>query len=387
MAHFRAAESALRRYEFTEALREFESSLRVWPNSVPTRLKAARTARRADQLERAEEHLAACEKDGITPETALERFLLSAQRGELSEIEGTLSHMADEKHPETVLIWEAVAKGCMQVHRDRQAIHLWSLVVKMNPDLPDAHFWLGTQLERARFMIDAIPGYQRAVELAPQRPLYRVALANALIGFKKPSEAWPHFQELLRQSPHDPGVLLGAARCQNALGQLSAAQAYLDTLLRDFPDHADGWAERGRVCRDQGNGDEALRCLRKAFALAPNNHKIGYTLLTELRAEKKTEEANALSEKIERMTRDGQRLDELNAQLRKVQRSAPLRCEIGTIYMNHRQEAEAVRWLRGALQDDPDYKPAHEALVDYYERIGHPESARYHRQRANIAKP
>ncbi len=382
--HFRAAENALRRHDFQEALSGFGYCLRVWPRSISTRLQAARAARRADQLERAEEYLSECEQAGITADTALERSLLKIQRGDMSE-EGILSQLTANDHPDAVLIWEAGAKGSMQVHRVRAAIHLWKLVVEHEPDYADAHFWLGTQLQDARFVIDAIPSYQRAVQLAPQRMFYRLTLAEALLGFSKPSKAWIQFEELLRQWPDHPGVLFGAARCRYALGQNPAAHEYLDKLLRNFPDHADGWAERGRVYRDQGNRAEAIRCLRKAFELAPNNHKIGYTLLTELRGDKKTAEADALTEKIEQMARDGQRLDELNAQLRKVQRSAPLRYEIGMIYMNSRAEAEAVRWLRGALQDDPNFKPAHAALADYYERTGNADTARYYRERAGTS--
>src|SRR5438132_801788 len=59
--HFRAAEQALHRYDFPEALAHLERCLRVWPNSVATRLQAAQAARRADLLERAEVYLTACE--------------------------------------------------------------------------------------------------------------------------------------------------------------------------------------------------------------------------------------------------------------------------------------------------------------------------------------
>jgi tetratricopeptide (TPR) repeat protein len=382
--HLRAAEKALRRHEFGEALSEFEWSLGVWPRSVSTRLQAARAARRADRLERSGEYLTECEKAGITADTALERSLLDIQRGDMSE-EAILSQLTANNHPDAVLIWEAGAKGSMQVHRVRAAIHLWKLVVEHDPDYADAHFWLGTQLQDARFVIDAIPSYQRAVQLAPGRTIYRLTLAEALLGFSKPSEAWTQFEELLRRWPDHPGVLYGAGRCRYALGHYQAAREYLDTLLSKFPDHADGWAERGRIYRDQGNRTEAIRCLRKAFELAPNNHRIGYTLLAELRGDRKTAEADALAEKIDQMTRDGQRLDELNAQLRKEQRSAPLRHEIGMIYMRSRAEAEAVRWLRGAIQDDPNFKPAHAALAEYYERTGNVDVARYFRERAGTS--
>jgi tetratricopeptide (TPR) repeat protein len=387
MYHLRAAQKAIGRHEFEEALSQFECCLRVWPKDTSIRLQAARAARRSHQMERAEELLSACEKSGITADTALERAMLRTQQGDLAEVEGELNQVANEHHPDTLLIWEAAAKGNMLIHRRELAIHLWGLILKQAPDYPDAHFWTGEQLEEGGFLIDAIPSYQRAVQLAPHRDFYRLALANALLGFSKPSEAWPHYQVLLHQSPDQSAVLFGAARCQHALGQFQAAQDYLDTLLRDYPDHAEGLAERGKIYRDQGNRAEALRCLRRAFALAPNNTRIGNTLLNELRGEKEREEAKLVSARVDRLTRDARRIDELIAQLRKVQRSARMRHEIAVIYLRLGQEMQTARWLQGALQDDPGYQPAHAALADYYERTRNPEAAAFHRQWAGTAKP
>jgi tetratricopeptide (TPR) repeat protein len=382
MYHFRAAQKAVARYEFQEALNEFECCLRVWPRDASLRLQAARAARRAHQLNRAAELLSAFEKQDITSDTALEEMLLRAQQGDLSEVEAELNQVAANNHPDSVLIWEAVAKGCMQVNRRREATHLWYLVIGKAPEHPDAHYWIGEQLEETGFRIDAIPSYQRAVELAPHRDVYRLALANVLLGFRKPSEAWPHYHELLQRSPDQPAVLLGAARCQYALGQFAAAQDYLDTLLRDHSDNAEGLALRGKVYRDQGNRAEAVRCLRKAYALAPNNLNIGSMLLNELRGEKQRGEATELSRKLQHLEVELQRIEELDRQLRKVQRSAKLRCEIGETCLRIGQDAQALRWLNGALQDDPAYKPAHAALARYYERNGQAEVAVFHRQRA-----
>jgi tetratricopeptide (TPR) repeat protein len=370
MMHLRAAEKALQRYEFAKASAEFEYCLRVWPNRTNVRFQAARAARRADQLERADEYLAECEQAGITSDTALERMMLGAQKGDSRDDELELASLVRHGHPDTVLILEAVARGCMRVYRRKDAISLLSALVERVPEHSEALFWLGNQYADEGPIAAALPCYERALQIAPHRTDYRLGLADALVRFSQPSEAWPHFEELLRQSPHDPAVLLGAARCQRDLGQHSAALEHLDVLLSDHPDHAEAWAERGRVYRDQGNHAEAIHCLRRGFELAPFSYRIAFTLLNELRGEKKTGEASALLEKLNRLHAESERLHELMARLNKQPDSAPLRFQIGMIFMRNGLEDEAVRWLKGALRYDPRYQPALDALAEYYKRKG-----------------
>src|SRR5207245_2630205 len=114
---------------------------------------------------------------------------------------------------------------------------------------------------------------------------------DALVQFGQSIEAWPLLEEVLRRTPDDPTVLLVAARCLRAIGQPQLALAYLDTLLRDHPDDAEGWAERGGAWKDQGNSSEALLCLRRAFELDPRSSRLCYLLLTELLAQQMADEA------------------------------------------------------------------------------------------------
>jgi tetratricopeptide (TPR) repeat protein len=383
--HFHAAEKALGRYEFQEALSEFESSLRIWPMSASTRVQAARAARRAGQLERADEYLSACEKSFIPTETKVERAMLRAQQGNLVEVENELRGLLLESHRDSVLILESLAAGCIRLHRRRAAVEWLAQLLEKKPDHPVASFWLGNQLAGAGLLADAVPHYQQVLRLAPQRTDCRLKLAEALVGSSQPSEALRHFEMLQQLTPDDPAVLLGAGRCHRALGQRRQAREFLDTLLRDHPDHAEAWAERGRVCREQGDGTEALRCLRKAFELAPNNQKIGFSLLGELRGQQKKENAEELWKRLQHVLQQVNRIRELTMQLNRPGRNAPARYEIGIFHMKNKEEAEAEGWLLGAVQDDPDYQPAHIALADYYHRIGKTAAATYHRGRASMA--
>jgi tetratricopeptide (TPR) repeat protein len=301
--HFRAADRAMERYEFDEALEEYERCLRVWPNSIPTRLQAARAARRGGRLDVASKHLDVCEQAGVTPQSALEGELLFAQKGRLNNAPA-LMNLVREGHPDTVLILEALVKGLVMTDRLDPAADLANQLLEKAPDSAEGHFWLGSVSELKGHLGNAVAHYRRAVDLAPGRTLYRVGLADALAQYGQPAEAWPMLEELLGQSPDNPIVLLGAARCLRALGQSKSALEHLDTLLQAHPDHAEAWAERGRASKDRGNGGEALRCFRKAFDLEPRNTKLGHPLLTELRAQRKVEEAAALEVRLQELERE-----------------------------------------------------------------------------------
>src|SRR5206468_3522049 len=117
---------------------------------------------------------------------------------------------------------------------------------------PWAYCWRGNLFHMGGSVLRALPEFQRAVELAPRRMAFRLRLAQALVETNQAREAWPHLEEVLAHSPDDPEVQLGAARCLRALTQPGGALEYLDQLLRSHPDHAEGWAERGRVSSDRG---------------------------------------------------------------------------------------------------------------------------------------
>ena len=386
-ARWKAAERALARYDFAEALGEFEGYLRIWPGSVPAHLGAARAARRGDRYESAEEHLAAAEKAGVTPETALENILARVQRGDLDGVERPLRGYLRDGHPEIVLIAEALARGYTVVFRLPDAEAALDTLIERTPDHPAAHFWRGGLRELGGRVSDALPDFRLAVRHDPHRQEYRLRLGQFLIKNARANEAWPHFQELLRLSPDDPAVLLGAARCTRSLDQPSRAMGHLDTLLRDHPDDAGGWAERGLVHGDQGEREAALRCLRKAFDLDPGTHSIGLALCAELQVQGHDREALALRKKLEELKKENGRLAELVHRLAQTPRNAPVRHEMGLICLQSNAKIAALRWFAGALQDDPDYQPTHRALADFYERKGDAVQAQVHRERAGPPGP
>ncbi len=382
--HWRAGQQAMRRYDFPAALEHFERCLRVWPG-LSVRLEAARAARRGNRYDRFEELLNACETDGTTAQTALERELVLAQRGTFKpDVEQALQQLADNDHAEAVSILEALAKGYITSFRLGHAMVALEKLIEHAPEHKWAYFWRGNMQVDNEHLMDAVADFRRAVELDAEIPEFRLRLAMTLVSLGKANDAWPYVAGLLRQVPPPPEILLAAARCQRDFGDRRQALEYLKRLLDEHPEHAEGWAERGRILGNEGDGAESLVCLRRAFQLEPRSYSIGFSLFNELTAQGQHAEAREIWNRIETSKRRDERMKKIQEQLGKDGRNVALRHELATLFLSGNNEATALRLFTSVLQIDPGYKPTHTALADYYRRQGNAEAAAYHRRQAGL---
>jgi tetratricopeptide (TPR) repeat protein len=368
--HWRTGCRALQQDDFAAALAGFRRCLRVWPGSAAVRLRAARAARRGGLLPLAEEHLAACEEHGATDETALERALLDAQRGELHWTARPLLEKVQAGSPDAGLIFEALVRGYFHKRSLGPALNLLDEWLRRDPDAAAAHYWRGrifADLDQGGY---AVRAFRRAVELAPHATTYRVGLAAALAGNGLFEEAFPHLRALLPQVPDDPEVRLGMARCLRAFSRPAEAVAHLDAVLGDHPDNADAWAEKGHAFRDQGDLAGAARCLERAVKQRPWDYTICFALFTVLQEQGRTQEAKAAWEHLERVRRESNRLRELQAQVERGGRGVAASHELGSLFLRLGSEDVGLRWLRAALEEAPDHRPTHALLADYYTRKG-----------------
>src|SRR5439155_26406475 len=110
--HARAADRAIARGDFDDALEHLDVCLAVWPDRASTRFLAARTARRAGRLDEAERHLTRLQSaHGPSEQTTLERALLQVERGDVGRAEGYLRKTVGRDHPDAAIVCEALARG------------------------------------------------------------------------------------------------------------------------------------------------------------------------------------------------------------------------------------------------------------------------------------
>jgi Flp pilus assembly protein TadD len=153
-------------------------------------------------------------------------------------------------------------------------------------------------------------------------------------------------------------------------------------LQEKHADNADALLECARFALRQKRPADAEPLLRRALRLAPGDHEVHYELAGCLSQLGRADEARRHLERHKQIEADLVQLDKaVQAMVKKPGDPGP-RLEAGRICLRNGQVAEGLRWLAGALELDPNHKPTHQALADYYQSVGDAARAEYHRGRA-----
>src|SRR5262249_43832190 len=117
-------------------------SLKIKPENADLHFLMARTSRRASALKEAKHHLDECARlSGSAEDIALERKLLQAQVGELEGVEEPLSTLVTKRHPDTLLILEAMSQGCIESYRLEDAMKCLNQWLELQPKEIQALLW------------------------------------------------------------------------------------------------------------------------------------------------------------------------------------------------------------------------------------------------------
>jgi Tfp pilus assembly protein PilF len=177
-------------------------------------------------------------------------------------------------------------------------------------------------------------------------------------------------------------MLLGLARCRFNQSRLEEAEGLLDDLLARQPDMPAALGERGRLALAQRQPERAESWLRLAATALPHDREIIYNLVRCLERLDKHADAEEHSARLRRIDEDLARMGGLIQQVLKTPNSASLRHDIGVLFLRNGFLEDGVNWLRTALEQDPSYRPAHQALAEHYRRTGKLDAAERHRRAA-----
>jgi predicted Zn-dependent protease len=387
--HWAAAQTAMDRYHSAEALDHLNHFLKIRPDSVPAHLMACRASRRLGNFAEAQEHLEACQdlEDPLSAECDLEGQLLSAAAGHLESVESFLETWMGRHPTEAPLAWEALAEGYLCVYRIPDALRCLALWLERQPDNPQALFLRAKVAWQLGSHKRALPDYKRVVELDPDRADARRRLALCLLETGQFTEALTHLEVLRRRQPDDPELLASLARCQGKLGHFKAAHQTLENLMDRLPDYGLALRTRGQLALWEHQPAEAVTWLRRAVKALPHDYEAQFALTQALQQQGLAAEALAQTQITETLKKRLERMDEIK---RKVMPERPhdpaVHCELGQLLLDLGHADVGRDWLLSALQLDPDYRPAHAALAEYYSSRGNAVRAAEHRQKAQPAK-
>jgi len=381
--HYQSAQRALERHQLKEARAHLESCLQVWPSSFDVHLLAAQTARRLDDYESAERHLARCQelRGGLPEEVVLEQSLIRAQRGGMDSVMPYLRSLMEQNHPSTPLIVDAMVRGYLRAYRFGEAGTLLTLWQKLRPDDVLAYLLMGYVREQIGPEDEAVRNYERVLELEPDSDDARLRVVDLLLDRSLPAQALEHAQHLAQRRPGDPSILVRLARCFFDQGRSQEAEETVDRVLAEDSRYRPALALKGQLALKLGRPAEAERCLREALSMGAGDHHAQFALTRSLREQGKAQEAEAAEARLMVIEADARRIRKIfREDINESPNDPRLRTEVGDILLRAGAEREGVRWLYSALRQRPTYAPAHRALANYFERIGQPERAAPHRR-------
>lgn len=318
---FGAAERALASRNSDAAETHLNRALRAWADE-PSRLLAARVARRAGRYEEAVERLRLYRQeypsgqsfdrelrflrmeqgDPVLIERALNGCLIQDRSADPEELEAALVGGAKRSLAAFTRGETAVGGRAMPfVAKVLQAADLWLRLRPAAADQAQGLVWRGI----ARNCLNDRPGsladFRAALELDPTLPEARLHLALVLT-LTEPEVAAEHLRVLLAQEhPDDIMVRMTLAWLDRNTGRPDEARRLLDDVLAAQPRNAAALLERGSLAHDEGQLDDAERWLSRAFEVSPDNPKVNFALAALLRAKGRAGEAQRYTDRYLRL--------------------------------------------------------------------------------------
>jgi tetratricopeptide (TPR) repeat protein len=382
-SHYRRAEEALAVNQLEEGRRQLNLCLEIWSKDGKAHFLAARTARRLGDSKACERHLDLCKQQGWDArQVRLERTLLRVQRDSPGQDESVLLTLVQAGDADSSYILEALVQGFLKNYQLPKAYECAQLWLRREPDNPRALYWRAMAQKEMLSRTPAIDDLCLAIEADSDFREARLRLGELLLDQGRHDDAVAQYEWLYERDSQNTEVLMGLAQCRVAQGRLDEAQNLLDPLLRDHPKSPLVLGESGKLAMKQGNTASAEDLLHRSVDLDPYDPEMLYAYSQILAQRGKPEEAKKWLDAHERVRADLKRLVQLNAEIVEHPNEASPRCEVGLIFIRTGSEQKGLRWLLDSLQRDPNYRPAHLALADYFERKGNAPQAAYHRQQA-----
>ncbi len=156
--------------------------------------------------------------------------------------------------------------------RDNKSLFLHAL--KIAPDNPSAHLWVGMAYRDDHDSQDALIHFREAERLAPGFMFTHFTIAGLLADEGKPEEALDEYRQALRIRPNDPAVLDRYGLVLVALGHYDEAAEQFIAAARADPADAQPHFNLAKLFAMQGNDAAAVPEFHEAVRLDRDNPQI-----------------------------------------------------------------------------------------------------------------
>lgn len=377
---FQQALQAARRDQLSQARELLQQSLARRPGQAEVVWYLARVLRRDGELDEARKQLTAAEALGFDPfKIGLERILISAQDGNFDAEEPSLSSFLEEDHPESPAVLEVLAIGYLLKYQGRPGFLAAKRWTELVPESPRAWKYYAKHSAILQLKARAGEAYRKSLELNPADRGLRLNVLQFMFDEKSPaSDIQAVLQPLEPETSNDPEVLVMAGRLAELEGHLNKARDSYDRALAANPQFASAWHERGRLELELGVPAEGLKFLQQALEISPHDPDYLYSYHRALAVTGQAEEAQKMLAKWTQAVEDLKKMRELTRMIAQEPSKADLRYEAGMLFLRNGQTQEGLRWLRSAIQIQPNHKPSHQLLAEHFRKTNQPALAEPH---------
>ncbi len=377
---WRAAEDSESARRFDEAEKHLAYCRSVWSTDPKVFLASARVARRNGKADAARDYLNRCSQlRGDTDAIMLEKALLGAQTGSVSEWSDYLVDRLSHDPEHAPLIYEALTEAYIQSFQFDKA-HFFVEEWLKKVDDPQARYCRA----HLRLLQDqkesALEDLDRCLEMDPHHVPARLAHAALMLDLGKQDEAIAEYKQILGEDAANRSAKLGLAAAHRVAHHLDDALTLVKDVLKADPDDTDAQSIKGQILFDQENYAEAAEALKEAHEnRAPGFDIDTAKLLSQCYAKLgQKEEAEKYQKQQEMMKRDQQRFMTLLASMEVDKYNPVTRFDLGSLLLEAGNTTQALECLKSVLALDPYHKDTHKLLAKYYRSQGDEKSAEDH---------
>jgi tetratricopeptide (TPR) repeat protein len=364
------------------ALIQFREAERLQPRRAETHFWLARTNRKLANTDEFGRHLDRARRLGYSSPERLRResHLLMADMGRIREVEEFLPDMLMSPGEDGTEICDSFARGFGLNLQYDKALTLLSAWEKDHPDDYRPRFRRGQiHASDGQDFSKAEVAFRESLKLAPDRPEVHRELGKTLLELRKLDEAEQHLRKAAQINPADVDAQFVLAKTLKEQGDPVLTTECLHRVLELDPRNDPARVLLARLTLESGDAEGAIRELTPLIDLWPEDLMARYCLADALRTTGRIEEAKAHFKAYAELEKNSQRLDELSRTIRKRPFDPELRYEMGLLRMKHLSRAEGVLWLQSVFLYASDHAGAHQALAEYYRKIGDRDLAERHR--------
>jgi len=186
-----------------------------------------------------------------------------------------------------------LAHSCLLTKQYQCVLDAYHEILALNAESAEADMLVGEALDEMKDSTGAIREFRAAIQVNPKEPNVHFGLGYLLWTLNQYPEAAREFQAELDNDPDLIQALLYLADCEIQMQQMQAAEPVLTKALKLNPTSSMGHLDLGIVYVETDRKDDAMRELRMATKLAPQDVAAHFRLAQLYRSMGKAAEAKA----------------------------------------------------------------------------------------------